>query len=182
MSSASSNTNHSIPQLSKPILKKRQTQLRAEQGYGIGRTALINSWKITTPGIVAKLVINDIVVSSEKQEFSVSGLRNKLRDALPFTPEENELIRVDSAVYSSQLQATEHYRYFPTKFLFDLIFTGDLCIIFKLRSESGEDIPEKIELEEEYVLSEIQLLQQLHQGKTIKEIEDQKDASFSANL
>lgn len=179
---SSSSSSIPVPQFSNPIFKKRQTQLRAEQGYGIGRTALIRSWKITTPGIVAKLVINDIVVSSEKQEFSVPGLRDKLRDALPFTPEENELIRIDSAVYSSQLQATEHYRYFPTKFLFDLIFTGDLCITFKLRSESGEDIPEKVELEEEYVLSEIQLLQQLHQGKTIKEIEDQKDASFSANL
>jgi hypothetical protein len=187
MSSALSNiSNQTFPRLSKPILKKRKTQLRADQGYGIGRTALINSWKITTPGIVAKITINNITISSpdeEQQSFSATELRNKLREALPFTPEETELVRIDSSVYSSQLQATEHYRYFPVDFLFNLIFTGDLCITFKLRSESGEEIPEKVNLEEEYVLSEIQLIQQLQRGKSIEEIQEQKeDASFSADL
>lgn len=180
MSSIQPNTaGNTIPKLSRPIFKKRKTQLRADQGYGIGRTALINSWKITTPGITARISINDIMITppDEKgQYFSVPKLRQMLREALPFTPEENELVRIDSAVYSSQLLATEHYRYFPIKFLFDLIFTGELCIVFKCEG----DLPEKIDLEEEYVLSEIQLVQQLSQGKTIEEIERQNedDQSF----
>ena len=167
-------SNLTVPHLSHPILKKRQTQLRVDQGYGIGRTALINSWKITTPGIVARIAINGVVVSlpDEKDHyFPVSKLRQTLREVLPFTPEENELVRIDSSVYSSQLLATEHYRYFPSNFLFDLIFTGELCITFIFEG----DVPEKIDLEEEYVLSEIQLMQQLSQGKTVEEIEKQNE-------
>lgn len=163
-----------LPHLSHPIFKKRQTQLRLDQGYGIGRTALINSWKITTPGIKARININGIMITppdEKDQYFSMPKLRQMLREILPFTPEDNELVRVDSAVYSSQLLATEHYRYFPVKFLFDLIFTGELCIVFVF----DENVPEKIDIEEEYVLSESQLLHQLNQKKTVEEIENQND-------
>lgn len=171
----------SVPRLQHPILKRRKVQLRVDQGYGIGRTALINSWKITTPGISARIQINSITISSPEEKdrnFSAAKIRQKLREVLPFTPEENELVRIDSAVYSSQLLATEHYRYFPSNLLFDLIFTGELCITFQLETDSGHNLPEKIDLEEEYVLSETQLLQQLNRGKTIEEIMEQNDEMF----
>jgi len=165
-------TENNLIRLDRPKYYTRQTQLRADQGYGIGRTALIRNWKITTPGIKAILKINNEpinIIGLDGINFNLSEIREKLREIIPETSEENALCNIESVLFGTQLLAVEHYRYFPTKCLFDYIFTADLCVTFEF--PELEDIPDKIDIEEECVFSEIQLLQRLKAGETLESME-----------
>ena len=187
--SSDPNTVNPIPaplvRLAEPIFHIRTTPLRAEQGYGVGRTALVKRWTILEPGITAIMNVNGAPVSlpgMDGRTFDVPSIRAALREAIPMTPEENELCRVDSTLYGTQLLSTEFYRYFPSSHLFDLIFTGELCVTFALLTADGSEPPERVQLEEEYALSEPQLLQRLARGETVEQIRaacHEQGSSFS---
>jgi hypothetical protein len=162
--------SNSLVRIENPICISREVDLRLDQGYGIGRTGLISSWKVLDEGVKLNMFVNGLRVGLESlngSEFNISKIRNELRDLVPFTEEETKLCNIESTIFGTQLLATEFYRYFPSKYLFDFIFTGDLCITFK---PADKKFPEKISIEETYVISEAQLNQKLQQGIPIDKI------------
>lgn len=173
MTSTSENTNNHLIRIDKPIYQYRSIILKQEQQYAITHTALIKSWKIVTPNVMAEMYINGISVKlseDEQYHFDLSKIREDLRELLPCTPTENKLCLIESSLYGTQLLAVPHYRYFPVKFLWDFIFTGELHITFKFYSTNQEQIPVRIDIIEEYVLSETQLIQRINRGETLANI------------
>jgi hypothetical protein len=171
--------------LTEPIFHTRTTPLRAEQGYGVGRTALVKRWTILDPGTTATIHINGAPVllpDMDGRTFDVPSIRAALREAIPMSWEENQLCWIDSNLYGTQLNPTPWYRYFPIPHFFDLIFTGELCVTFALRTVDGSELPDRVQLEEEYALSEPQLLQRLARGETVEQIRadcQEQGTSFS---
>lgn len=165
-----------LVRLPEPKYYTRQVQLRADQGNGVSRTVLARRWKILTPGITAILKINGIEISPDYitgldgVNFDLADIRKQLRELIPMSPEENNLCRAEATLFGTQLLATEYYRYMPTKFLFDCVFTGELCVTFKVISQNGQ-IPDIIEMDEESVISEIQLMQRLRNGESLEDID-----------
>lgn len=160
--------------LEKPIFIKRKVFLNRDQGYGIGRTGLISSWKILDD-VKVKMSVNGIPVELDfldGKEFDVEKIRYALRDLIPYTAEDTQLCNVEATLFGTQLLGTEYYRYFPSKYLFDFIFTGELCITF---NPIGSKSPERIDMEETYVVSEAQLLQKLAQGIPLEKIGGDED-------
>jgi hypothetical protein len=102
--------------------------------------------------------------------FDIPKIRAALRELLPCTSEETMLCAAEATIFGTQLLAVEHYRYFPSACLFDLLFTGDLCVEFRVDSADGV-LPARINIEEEYVLSEMQIRTRLSSGETIEDIE-----------
>lgn len=160
--------------LDKPIHISRKVYLNRDQGYGIGRTGLISSWKVLDteefPDIKLKMFINGLYVDLpflNGKEFNVSKIREALRDVVPESPEDTLLCNIDSTLFGTQLLGTEFYRYFPSKYLFDYIFTGELCITFEPVDKS---CPQRIEIQETYVISEAQLVQKLENGISLEKI------------
>ena len=155
--------------LDNPIYITRNVHLKHDQGYGIGRTGLIKSWKVITPDIKLKMYINGTHINLDFLDgvyFDIPKIRANLRDILPECAETTNLCNIDSTLFGTQLLGTEYYRYFPSDFLFDFIFTGDLCITF----DSDQKLPPFVELEEEFVISEAQLKQKLEQGIPLEKI------------
>jgi hypothetical protein len=139
----------SFPHLNSPKYFTRKTFITSEQGYGIGRTSLVKSWRIVTPGITAIMKINGIKIKikgHDGRNFDIKYIREYLSNIYPMTREENDLVIVDSTLYGTQLLAVEYYRYFPVSFLFDMIFTGELCVVFVLSSSKGK-IPQRVDIE-----------------------------------
>jgi hypothetical protein len=156
--------------LPNPIIITRKVYLLKNQGYGIGRTGLISCWKVLDD-YKLQMRVNGLPVNLDFLDgkfFDVKQIRESLRDIVPFTPEETSLCNIESTIFGTQLLSTEYYRYFPTKKLFDFIFTGELCITFE--PIDCKDFPERIEIEETYVVSEAQLIQKLDQGIPLENI------------
>lgn len=159
--------------LESPKYYTRLTQLCNDQDYGIGRTTLVKRWKILTPGITAILKVNDIPIIIDGMDginFDIPWIRGQLRDIIPCSSEENMLCNAEATLFGTQLLGLEYYRYFSTSFLFNYIFTGELCMSFVLTSVDGI-LPERVDIEEEYILSEVQLLHRLSQGETLEGID-----------
>lgn len=177
---ASSTTSAPLVRLDDLIYHVRKAALRSDQGYGIGRTALVKRWTIITPNIKAKMIINGVEIefpNSNGINFDCSVIRNTLREAI-----DNDFIRIDSTLFGTQLMATEYYRYAPSSQLFNLIFTGELGIVFALKTNDGTKLPDRVDIEEEYALSEAQLYQRLSRGETIEMIKSQSDTTLSTYM
>jgi hypothetical protein len=182
------NKNQSIiilPKLSAPKSLTRISELRNEHGYGIGRTALIKRWKILDPEIKGILKINNIPINLDYLDgtnFDLCKIRQSLRDIIPESKEDNDLYVAESTMFGSQLEAINYYKYFPVKQLSNYLFTGTLCITFDLCKSEG-NIPEKISIEEELILSDTQLLQRLSGGESLDDIDKNNiDQSMSLNI
>lgn len=92
-----------------------------------------------------------------------------MRATVPITPEENELCMIEDVLFGNQLAATEYYRFFPSRFLADFIFTGDLKIWFRIISTNPI---ESVAVEETYVLSDHQCKDRLRAGEDLDQIVD----------
>jgi hypothetical protein len=170
-------TKANLPNLDGPICYTRRVQLRSDQAYGMPRTICCKRWKILTPGITAVMRVNGAKLNLPSLDgvlFDCSAIRRELRETLPMTDEESVLCSIDASFYSVQLLATEYHTYFPVSFLFDLIFTGELCIVFDVKTEDGSDLPDRIDMEEEYALPDAQLLQKLNRGLSLEQILEQR--------
>jgi hypothetical protein len=152
--------------LSEPKVFIRITSLKKEEGFGIGRTTLIKNWKLTNPNHTAKILVNGIQLTEAQNNFNISKIREDLRDLIPETSEENTRARLESNFFSGQLECLEHFSYFPSKFMFNFLFTGGLCITFQLSENYGD----KVEIEECYVLSKAVLLEKLKR-QSLEDIE-----------
>ena len=174
-----------LVRISQPIYYTRSAQFRKDEMYGVGRTTLIKSWSIITPDVTAKMTINGVSINLDGMDgriFDSAFIRNSLRDIFPETPEDNKLCNVEAALFGVQLLCTEYYRHFPSSNLFDMIFTGDLCIQFFPECSTGQ-IPERIDIEETYAISEAQLLQRIQSGETLEDIEHNcRDESISLSV
>jgi len=170
----SSSTAEQYPKLLRlpfPKYYTRMVSLKREEGYGIGRTTMIKRWKVTDPNVKLKMRINGVDIDLDcldGVEFHSSKIRRQLRELVPCSKQENDLCAAESTMFGTQLSATEYYRYFPESVLFDLIFTGDLCITFV---PEGDDFPDNISIEEEYALSEKQVLDRLKNGETLEDMD-----------
>lgn len=136
--------------IKEPIYETRQTKLKYDQSYGIGRTTLVKKWKITSPGVTAKLCINGIVVDLPFMDgitFDVKQIRDYLRNIIPCSEEDNKLCVAESTIFGSQILATEYYSYFPSHKLFDFIFTGELSVSF-----IPNNMYHDIDIEEEFIV------------------------------
>jgi len=158
--------------LEQPKFFTRCLSINDKHKYGIARTTLVKKWKIKTPNVRAKLTINGLPIELDYldgKEFDITKIRTSLRDIIPLSKEENDLCIIESTIFGSQIQAMEHYKYFPIEKLNEYIFTGDLCIIFN--PYDGENFPEEFEIEETHIISEVQLKQRL-KNETLREIDD----------
>lgn len=159
--------------LDKPKYYTRLAHLRDDEMYGIGRTTLVKRWSIISPGVTATMVINGVHIALEGMDgrnFDCCYIRRALRDIIPMSPTENMLCNAEATLFGTQLLSTEYYRYFPTLFLSDMIFTGELCVHFIPSCSSGT-LPPRIDIEEEYAISEAQLHQRLSSGETLEDID-----------
>ena len=166
-------SNTALIRLTNPKYYIRPAQLRSDQGYGIGRTALIKKITITTPNITAIMSINGVPIQLDGLDgkvFDISYIRSILREIIPTNSTENMLCNVESTIFGTQLLAIEYYRYFPENFLFNMLFTGDLCVTFSPTSTNGV-LSDNIDIEEEIAISEIQLLQRIAKGETLDDID-----------
>lgn len=162
-----------LPKLKEPKYYTRLISINSNNNYGIARTTMIKRWTITTPGVTGKLKINGILLDIpilDGKTFDIGAIRAYIRDLVPISSEEHNLCILESTLFGTQISATEYYRYFPLTILFDMIFTGDLAIYFVLESEEGE-VPDKVDIEEEYALSEYQLMDRLTKGETLEDID-----------
>ena len=158
-----------LVRLEKPIHITRKVFLNQDQGYGIGRTGLISSWKVLDD-YQLQMFVNGLRVDLDfldGKEFDIAKIRSALRDVIPMSEEETQLCNIEATLFGTQLLGTEFYRYFPSKYLFDYIFTGELCITFEPMEKF---LPKRIEIEETYVISEAQLLQKLDNGIPLEKI------------
>jgi hypothetical protein len=145
-----------------PKYQTRTIDLKKDQEYGISRTCLIKNLKIIEPNITGTMIINGVKIKSDDntfdfldgKNFDIEKIRKTLRDIIPINEEENNLCAVESTLFGTQLQATEYYTYFSTEYLFNMIFTGSLCVLFEF--SSSEKIPDIIQLEEIYAISDTQ--------------------------
>jgi hypothetical protein len=172
-SSSSAQPPAKLVRLEAPKYYIRQVQIKEDQGYGIGRTALVKSWTITSPDVTATLTVQGIPIilsGMDGRHFDCAFIRRALRDILPMCSEENMLCAAEATLFGTQLLAVEHYRYFPTSFLFDMMFTGDLCVTFTPSCSTGP-VPERIEVDEECAISEVQLMKRLGDGETLEDID-----------
>jgi len=167
--------NTDVIRLDAPKYYTRATELRSEQDYGIGRTTLVRSWKIITPNVKGKLQINGVTMDMPELDgkyFNIPFIRSTIRDLIPSTKEENDLYIAESTIFGAQLTSTEFYKYFPTSYLFDFLFTGGICTMFKLEHEiEGESVPDIVKIEEEFVLTEGQISERLSRGETLEDID-----------
>lgn len=166
-----------LPFLSEPILYTRRVQLRSDQSYGMPRTICCKRWKILTPNVTAVITVNGArleLPSLDGVSFDCSAIRQELREILPMTAEESMLCGIDASLYSVQLLATDYHTYFPASCLFDLIFTGELCIVFDVKTTDGSPLPDRIDMEEEYALPDAQFLQKLNKGLSVEQIIEQR--------
>ena len=158
-----------LVRLENPIHISRKVFLNQDQGYGIGRTGLIASRRVIDDYRL-KMYVNGLYVDLpflDGKEFNIAKIREALRDVIPMTEEETQLCNIEATLFGTQLLGTEYYRYFPSKFLFNYIFTGELCITFE-PMETHQ--PQRIEIEETYVISEAQLVQKLDAGTPLEKI------------
>jgi hypothetical protein len=176
-------------QLTKPKFYTRCVNLKDHQSFGVDRTALIQNWTITEPNITAKIIINGIILEPlgvlnflDGKVFNIPKIREALREIIPMTKRENNLCAIESTLFGTQLLSTEYYRYFPSSCLFDMLFTGDLCVSFLPQAVSGE-LPQRIAIEETYALSEAQINQRIKSGETLEDIDRKnKDDFISSEL
>jgi hypothetical protein len=170
-------TKPSLPCLTEPIFYTRKVQLRSDQSYGMPRTICCKRWKILTPNVRAIICVNGAGLDLPDLDgisFDCTSIRRTLRETIPMTTEESTLCSVDASLYSVQLLATEYHTYFPASCLFNLIFTGELCILFYLKTTDGSSLPDRVDMEEEYALPDAQLLQKLDKGLTVEQIIEQR--------
>ena len=163
-----------LVRVSEPKLVVRKTMLKSSEGYGISRTTLAKKWTITEPNVKGILKINGVSIDlpfMDGTTFETDKIRQYIRDIIPMTQGETALCAVESAMFASQITATEYYRYFPSKKLFDLIFTGDMAIYFKFEHNSKHPVPENVAIEEEYALSESQVQSRLNAGETLESLD-----------
>jgi len=161
---------NSLIRLDEPKYFTRISYLKRDEGYGIGRTSMIRRWKIVSEKVKATLRINGVKIGLDFLDginFDVEEIRKGLRSLIPETEEEQELCIIENNLFGTQLLATEYYRYFPVSHLFNMIFTGGLCVTFDIEGEQLE----KIKIEEEYALSEVQLMDRLKAGETLEDID-----------
>lgn len=137
-----------------PVYDTRTTTIKQSDDYLLGRIGMVNKWKVLSDTKLG-LVINGYDVDIpflDGVNFNMKEIREYLRSAIPDTPENNNLCIIEDILFGNQLLATEFYTSFHSEFLQDLIFTGDIRVRFK-----PLDKLEKIEIEEEYVLSDHQI-------------------------
>lgn len=166
-----------LPKLDAPIFYTRKVQLRADQSYGMPRTICCKRWKILTPGVTAVICVNGAKLDLPGMDgttFDCGSIRTMLRDVVPMTPEEATLCSIDASLFGVQLLAGDYHTYFPAKCLFDLVFTGELCIIFELKTTNGSALPDRVDMEEEYALPDAQLIHKLSKGLTLEQINEQR--------
>lgn len=155
-----------------PKFYSRSVTLDKNQQYGVGRTTLVKKWKIITPNIKAKIIINGIPLNIDFLdgiEFDIPKIREYLKNIIPLTYEENELCILESTIYGSILNCMDHYKYFPINQLENYLFTGDLCIKFEPFDDTI-NFPDKIDIIEEHILSLLQLTQRL-KTETLEDID-----------
>jgi len=171
MSSNSVESSCQLLRLSRPKYYTRLVSLKREEGYGIGRTTMIKRWKVLDANVKVRMRVNGVDIDLDFLdgiEFDAEKIRRELRDIIPCSKQENDLCAAETTIFGAQLSSTEYYRYFPSSMLFDMIFTGDLCITFV---PQGENLPDTIAIEEEYALSEKQVLDRLKGGETLEDID-----------
>lgn len=172
-------TDISCLKLSKPKIFNRTVTLKRDEGYGISRTTLINSWKLPDD-TQAYLRINGVKVAGPSNFFLAKDIREYLRDQDPIDSETNSLCITESTIFAGQLTCLEYYCYFPINQMFDYIFTGGLCITFDI--VDGE--PNKINIEESFVLSKTQIQEKLMGGETLESLEtnNREGVEFNFNI
>jgi hypothetical protein len=168
-----------------PIFCTRTIKLEKEKGYGIERTALTKRWTIQSPNVVAKININGAKIdlpTMDGKNFDTNFIRNAVRNLDPCDEQTAEMHSAECTLFGSQLETVPHYTYFPSKYLFDYMFSGTLCITFEPESENGEELPNPILVEEEFILSDKQLEQRINAGEKIEDLRNGcKDMSVSFN-
>lgn len=169
-----------IPRLDQPIYFRRRAHLQASQGYGVGRTGLMRRWTVITPGLVARLKINGLEVAHETLDgrtFDLKAIRDDLRDSL-----DSKSQVIDNTLFGTQLLATEYYRCIPITCLFDHVFTGELCVTFEFESTDGEPVPERVEIEEEYAISDALIQDRIKSGQSLDDIRRDAQQSIRQEL
>lgn len=83
-------------------------------------------------------------------------IRNNLRDVIPITKEENDLLRLEETLKYNSASAQEYYS-LPFETLMNTVFTSELQIGLR---PSFKNFPPKIEAEETVYLSDNQLKNQ----------------------
>lgn len=171
-----------------PRLLTRKIDLRDHQQYAINHTSLVKKWKIIEENISAYIIINGVLIKPTKEfsfldgkEFDMEKIRKIARDMIPYNNRTTNLCNMESSLFSSSLLAIEHYKYFDTKYLNNFAFTGDMCIYFKLYHTDpnlkNAGFPQRVSIEETYVLSDAQLEQRRRTGNEIGEkyVEENKE-------
>ena len=145
-----------------PDVRQRHIYIRAENKWKHTNLALVRGWKvIKMPNMIgATLSIDGVQVKPTKEtnttfDFDFRQLRAKWVDLLGMTPAECDMIALEETITLNQLTAMQHYKMVTLPKLRGAIFTQNLDIIFAFEYKQRTNAFPKVEVIEEYYISDI---------------------------
>jgi|688.fasta_scaffold371167_2 hypothetical protein len=145
-------------------LETRNYTSKAEHGFVYKNTCLLRSLKIKKSRELRSIqvIINSVFIdpsseSSSHYIFDFKAIRDRCRETLGGTKEENDLMTLEDTLAYNQLHAMRHYLKTPVSELKNCVFTSSLQIAFcpKFYSSSkGQLLGSSIDVDEEFYKSD----------------------------
>ncbi len=146
------------------LIDSRKMVLKKGQQYGIGRTCMIKRLSLLTENIKLTMHINGFplkipILTDSGTEFDIPLIRKYIQELIPMTNEETDLCAIEATIFGAQLSAIEFYKELDPQELFNYLFTATLAVTFQVEYTNfvDKELPDEIELEEEYILSDKQI-------------------------
>jgi phosphoribulokinase len=119
-----------------------------------------------------RLNINGVEVESSYQDknniyFDFKEIRDRLRDIIPMTKEENDLAALETTFQYNSLCAMNAYKYLPKYVFNESIFTNQDLAVYLITKKLDITDNNFIEMSEEYYVSDIHR----NKNETVKEPE-----------
>ena len=141
----------------------RTTYVKLENGWKYIHQAMVRKWSVLKDPSISKctIQINGVDVRPSKETdkewiFTFPLLRKKWFDLLGCTSNECDLLSLEDACMSAQLQGMNHYQSSPLESIRGCLFTPQLTIVFMPQLKKGaKEIPKRIEIVEQYLISDI---------------------------
>ena len=127
--------NPTLTSLEKGKTHIREYKLKSDENFGFKNLCLLKTVRVKKPRECKSMVLafNGVgflptSVTSTDYVFDIAAIRQKCRDSLGMTQEENEYIRIEEYFMYNSLKAMPYYKYVSRDMLNDCVFTTELAI------------------------------------------------------
>ena len=131
----------------------RNFVLTKHENFKLPSKGLILGWKLLhklKKPITPKVVINGFVFDiplKDDMNISVKEIREYIRDLLPETPYQSQLISMERVFFAAQLNAMEHYKGLTKEDFYNSFFTAGFE---EVHIDFGKNKLKEIRIEETY--------------------------------